>query len=191
MTVKGVLKHGPLVLLTVSSLVLNVALSARVLRQQQVIRGLTPPPVVKLGTRVGPVVGKDITGKPVTLEPQSANGTILYVFAPDFGWCKKNRDNIRSVVAAATARGMKVYAVTLVEQGTKEFLAEHQLAVPIIVPSESTKKAYGMGGTPQTIVLGSDGTVARNWKGAFSNKTASDIEDFFRIRLPGLTEIKS
>src|SRR5262245_23979796 len=94
----GILKQTPVVLLAASSLTLNVALSASVLRQQQVIRGLTPPPVVKLGTRVGPVVGKDVSGKAVTLDPQSAKGTVLYVFAPECGWCRKNSDNIRVVV---------------------------------------------------------------------------------------------
>jgi peroxiredoxin len=186
MTLKGILKQSPLVLLAASSLVLNAALSARVLRQQQVIKGLTPPPVVRLGTRVGPVVGTDVAGKAIALQPQSANGTVLYVFAPDCGWCQKNSDNIRVVVDAAVKRGMTVYAVSLVEKGTQEFLSRHHLNVPALVPSETTRQAYGMGGTPQTIVLSSDGAVVRNWKGAYTSTMASDVEHYFSIRLPGL-----
>ena len=186
MTVKGILKQSPLVLLAATSLVLNAALSARVLHQQRIIKALTPPPAVKLGTRVGPVVGTDVAGKTIALEPQSAKGTVLYVFAPDCAWCRKNSDNVRAVVDAAVKRGMNVYAVSLVEKGTQEFLAAHNLNVPVLVPSEATRKAYGMGGTPQTLVLSSDGAVIRNWKGAYMNKLASDIEDYFSIRLPGL-----
>lgn len=191
MTVKNVLKQSPVVLLAVASLVLNVALSARVLRQQQVIRSLTPPPIVKLGAVAGAVTGTDPAGKSVRIEPRSANGTLLYVFAPTCGWCKRNSDNIRAVVGAARQRGMDVYAVSLVEKGAQEYLASHHLDVPLLVPSDATREAYGMSGTPQTIVLSSDGAVIRNWKGAYFNKTGADVEGFFRIRLPGLAATKS
>ena len=86
---------------------------------------------------------------------------------------------------------MNVYAVSLFENGTQEFLASHHLDVPVLLPSAATREAYGMSGTPQTIVLAPDGSVVRNWKGAYFNKTGSEVEGFFRIRLPGLSSTKS
>jgi len=52
--------------------------------------------------------------------------------------------------------------------------------------SDDTKKAYKMGGTPQTIVVSSDGQVLQNWNGAYTGEQQKQVEEFFGITLPGL-----
>ena len=48
--------------------------------------------------------------------------------------------------------------------------------------------AYRLGGTPDTLVVSSDGTLLRHWKGAYSGSNKQEIEEYFAITLPGLPE---
>jgi hypothetical protein len=67
----------------------------------------------------------------------------------------------------------------------------HHLDFPIYrkVSPESIEM-LGLASTPQTIVIGSDGKVLKNWVGAFTSRVQPEIEQFFEVRLPGLTEAK-
>lgn len=51
------------------------------------------------------------------------------------------------------------------------------------------KANYKFGGTPQTLVVSADGHVIKNWTGAYSGSLKTEIEGFFQIELPGLTEL--
>jgi hypothetical protein len=50
--------------------------------------------------------------------------------------------------------------------------------------SADTLQAYKLGGTPQTLVISGEGRVQKNWMGAYNGATKTDIETFFRIKLP-------
>ena len=49
----------------------------------------------------------------------------------------------------------------------------------------------GLGSTPQTIVIAPDGRVLKNWIGAFGMPVQTQVEEFFDVRLPGLTALKN
>jgi len=50
----------------------------------------------------------------------------------------------------------------------------------------NTTQAYKFGGTPQTLVISSDGHVQKNWMGAYAGATKSEIEAYFEVHLPEL-----
>ena len=52
--------------------------------------------------------------------------------------------------------------------------------------SPETIKALGLGGTPQTIVVSTDGKVIKNWMGAYTETIQPEVETFFGVRLPGV-----
>jgi hypothetical protein len=47
-------------------------------------------------------------------------------------------------------------------------------------------KSYGLGPTPLTLVLSSDGEILKSWVGAYSGHTQKEVESYFGITLPGL-----
>jgi hypothetical protein len=44
-------------------------------------------------------------------------------------------------------------------------------------------------GTPRTIVISNEGRVLRDWIGVFVGDTQRDVEQFFGVRLPGLSSL--
>jgi hypothetical protein len=181
------IRNAPVTAVIVSSLCLNAALTARMMRQQEIIEGLTPRPVLEIGDEIGVIDGAYLSGDSTAIVPTAApNGVVLYVYAATCGWCERNGDNMRAVFDAARSRGQKVYALALVADDAAEFLAKHGVAAEIVVPAPDARSKYGFGGTPQTLVVGSDGKVIRNWRGAMVESTKSDVEEFFGVRLPGL-----
>jgi peroxiredoxin len=184
---RDIVDKGPVILLLTSSIVLNVALAAKIVRQNQVITRLTPAPVLKPGTQFGLISGKRPDGNPVSVEPGGDRGTVLYVFAPACGWCVRNSDNINVVVRAARQQGLRIIGMSLDEKGIDKFVTDHGLSADlVIIPDEAVRARYGLSGTPQTIVLSDDATVVKNWRGAFVAKTAEDVSRYFDVKLPGL-----
>ena len=181
------LTAGPTILALASSLFLNGALGIKVWRQNVTISRLTPQPLVPVGARPGTISGTNAAGQKTAISG-GGSGTLVYVFAPTCGWCIKNANNISAVAAAARQRGLRVYAVSLDPKGAPEFLKSHGLDAELLLPDEGTVKRFYLGGTPQTFVLSADGAVIRNWPGAYSSKTESDVEAYFDIKLPGLVE---
>ena len=110
--------------------------------------------------------------------------TVLHVLSPTCGWCARNEGSIKQLIAQR-GNEYRFIGVSLVEQGATEYAAAHSLGVPIYSGlSEETKKAYKMGGTPQTIVVSAQGIVLANWNGAYLGKQKGAIEEFFKIELP-------
>lgn len=52
------------------------------------------------------------------------------------------------------------------------------------LPTEATKRAYCLGGVPQTIVISKAGTVEKLWRGAYVDQVLREVEEYFQIRLP-------
>jgi hypothetical protein len=55
-------------------------------------------------------------------------------------------------------------------------------------PSTATRSAYGLGGTPQTIVIGPDGKIVNNWSGAYTGDALAQVSSTLGVKLPGLAE---
>jgi hypothetical protein len=143
---------------------------------------------LKAGTAVPPLSAKRVDDPSGTFETISYVGTnrptVIYVLSPTCGWCTKNEGSIQQLIAEKGSE-YRFIGISLIEEGASEYHAKHGLGVPLYSGvSEELKKAYQMGGTPQTIVVSPKGLVLANWSGAYLGKQKAAVEEFFRIRLP-------
>lgn len=179
----------PFLFLCVSSLILNASLAVRVQTQSNAIKALKPLPVVEVGTHLAPLTGTDPAGRAVSIAPRNGRGVVLYIYAPTCHWCQANAANMRAVVDAANTRDFDVYAVSLSPDGAEAFLRSHGVSVPVVLPSDAARNQYGLGGTPQTMVLSADGSLAKSWPGAYRGQIAEQVSEFFHVDLPGLAPL--
>src|SRR5437762_2392292 len=166
--------HADRVLLAmlVGSLAMNVYLgvsrtkmtAARVADQGQVLRSGTQAPAFE---------GQDLNGASLSLRYEAdTRDTLLYVFSPTCHWCERNAQNINTIVKART--DLRVVGVAL--SGTAAELRESRVPFDVIVrPTRATIKAYGLGATPMTILISSQGKVIKTWPGAYAGELAADV----------------
>ena len=177
-----------LLLLLLLSLSLNVYLGWQVKKAktqssvQQNTFKLSP------GMKVESVAAVALDGKPVTISYQDSDKpTVFYVLSPSCVWCERNQANIDKL-AELKGNDFRFIGLSLVEPGLKEYLEKHRLKFPTY--TRLTSKAIdslGLGGTPQTIVISPDGRVLKIWRGAYIEQVQPELEEYFQIRLPGLT----
>ena len=166
------------------SVLLNVALAHR-LRQWNRLFAASPDAMLQTGTILPPFQADDLLGNKHTVAyDQPSKPTVLYVFTPPCGWCLRNMDSFKALIAQKGSE-YRFIGVSLSKEGLKEYVASHGLEFPVYsgLPSE-TQKTYKMGGTPQTIVISPQGRVVKNWMGAYVGTQKSDVENFFHISLP-------
>lgn len=145
---------------------------------------------LKLGTTVPPISAKRVDHADAAIETIDYNSTgrptVLYVLSPTCGWCAKNESSIKQLIAEKGGE-YRFIGISLNEEGAAEYDSAHGLGVPLYTGlSEDMKKAYKMGGTPQTIVVSPQGVVVANWNGAYLGKQKEAIEDFFKLDLPDI-----
>lgn len=110
--------------------------------------------------------------------------TILYILSPTCSWCDANMENIRAL-SLATNQRYRILGVSIKNSGTKEYVQSKEFPFQVFV-AEGEGLGFHVSGTPQTIVIDSDGTVLQNWSGAYADKTKREIEAFFGVSIPGL-----
>jgi hypothetical protein len=141
-----------------------------------------------IGSKAVSIVARAVTGEFTRLDVGTAAGpTIVYVFSPTCEWCERNANNINALVR--NARGQyRIIGLSLGLEPPFEYSRQHAFEFPVYdQPSSETKAAYHLGGTPQTVVV-RDGVIVANWIGAYGESRRSEVENFFRMRLPGLTQ---
>lgn len=142
------------------------------------------------GTFVPPIRATDPDGRGVTIS-YTGDGisTVLYVFAPDCGWCKRNIANVRAM-AHNTPPRVRFIGLSLTGDGLREYLSQNDLGFPVCWGiSDDVKAAYKIGGTPQTILISDQGRVLKNWMGAYSGELKKEIEAYLGVTLPGITNL--
>jgi hypothetical protein len=88
-------------------------------------------------------------------------------------------------LVTATAKTYRVLGISLSSDGLAEFVARHNLNFPTYTGvSAEGARFYHLRVTPEVIVISPAGRVLASWRGAFVDRTKSDIEQFFSIRLP-------
>jgi peroxiredoxin len=180
-----------LLVLLAGSLALNVYLGWSVKRLGAAAAGVPPAPVkLSAGAAVGPVTATDLGGKQETIGyVDSDKPTVFYVFSPACVWCERNAQNINAV--AARGESFRFVGLSLSDEGLTEYVQSHHLSFPVYkAVSEESVKMLGLGSTPQTIVISPDGHVLKNWSGAYTVSVQPEVEEFFKVRLPGLAAQK-
>jgi peroxiredoxin len=150
-------------------------------------RGQPPKarPQLQLGAKVPEFTATRIDGGPLAVRYR-AKPVILYIFSPACHWCERNLRNANAL-AVATRAEYEFVGLSLTDANLEKYVRENRIGwdVGSKVPA-SAQEAFGMGGTPETIVVGPGGTVLHVWQGAFVGTVAADIQRAFGVRLPGL-----
>jgi peroxiredoxin len=167
------------------SLALNVRLGWEVRGLRADARNAPGRSDLAIGVTVPPLTVKDLAKNDTVLDcTRAGKPTVLYVFTPACGWCRKNLPNIRALAASRGDRFAFV-GVSLSDLGLRDYVEANKLAFEVYSsPARETIEAYRLGSTPQTIVVGSNGTVIRNWIGAYRGDVQEDVERFFNVKLP-------
>jgi hypothetical protein len=92
--------------------------------------------------------------------------------------------NVRSLIRDTSQR-YRFVVISQGEPGLSKYLQEHELAVPAIMlpPTSAAFSDIWKAGTPQTIVVGSNGAVVKAWPGAYSGAVKAEVERYFGVRL--------
>lgn len=177
---KSMLQGGLLTLLAAST-AMNFFAADRLFYQRGPIAPLSP------GSHVAAIAGIDPTGAATRITYSGALPTVVYHFSPACTWCERNWSNVRALVAQTAGR-YRFVAVS-VQPASAAFVAARNLSFPIASGiAAETRDSYHLGGTPQTILVSPSGTVLHTWSGVYSGRQAADIESFFGVRLPGLSD---
>ena len=174
--------------LLVVSVVLNVLLARKINR----LTGAQNPSIaerqLKVGTKVPGFRAVDLKGQTqfVSYDLKVGKLTVLYVFTPPCHWCDRNLDNLKELVSRKGDE-YRFIGISLASDGLPDYVARNGLTMHVYTDlSEETKKAYKMGGTPQTIVVSPEGKVLQSWMGAYTGEQKNQVDSFFRVTLPGI-----
>jgi hypothetical protein len=185
--VKEFLRNSGGTAFLLSVLVLSLGLNVYLARRVGLGRARTPATQgIRPGTQLPvPLAVVDQNGSTVSLTFASGRPTVLYVLSPLCGWCTRNEANVAALRAAVGSR-FDFVGLSLVSQKLEEYVAEKHAPFPIYVLSAEMRRKFGFGLTPETLVVGSDGTVQKAWQGAYQDRIQQEIEHYFGVKLPGL-----
>lgn len=171
--------------LLICSVSVNVVMARKVTSLRGVISELKEDALLKVGASVPAVQVTSINGEELTFDPRGTTPTLVYVFAPSCGWCSRNVANIKAIQAGAQDR-FRVVGLTLSAEGLDRHVAEVGYTFPIFTMNNDTRQRLKLGGTPQTLWIGPDGRLLKNWRGAYQGSLKKDVETQLRLTLPGL-----
>lgn len=173
--------------LLVASCGLNILLGLRLGSLREDKGMLTSWALLRPGEVVPPIDARAFDGRLARIDPKEGPvPTILYVWDPDCGWCVRNQANV--VALARQTRGCyRLVSISLSRQAPVDSSWLEEFAGLVYhAPTEATKRAYSLGGVPQTIVISQAGTVEKLWRGAYVEEVRREVENYFGIRLPGI-----
>ncbi len=177
-------RHADSVLL----LLLLVSLSGNIYQSRYAGAVQPPVQVLHVGDRVPALIGKRLDGSDVSLNFGS-RPTILYVFRPSCAWCERNLDNAKALAAQAKDK-FDFVAVATEDQGLDKYIKDQKLDWNVLRnATDETVRAFRLGPTPVTLVIGTGGEVIHAWAGAYGGSTAKSIEALFGVSLPGLRDM--
>jgi peroxiredoxin len=165
---------------------LNVIQSHRISTLKSRADGLGVARELQVGSKVPGIIALTSDGQSQTLHfGQATLPTVLYVFTPQCGWCKKNLPNLHALIDASGTRYL-VVGVALTTQDLKEYLIKEKLSIPVYADIKpAVRSAYQLGSTPETIAISPDNKVMGAWRGAYESGVKEEIESFLKIQLPG------
>lgn len=185
---KKVLSDPLLLAFLLASLGLNVFLGIRLYRPAEPAAGTPQRPRLAAGAAVPEIKGITLDGQPYTVSyGVDRRPTVLYVFSETCKWCDQNAKNLATLVRERQKQ-FRFIGVSLspIQSGNSKPDMDGLLVLGGI--DATAMRAYGIGGTPHTIVISPDGKVLKQWMGAYAATVERDVEEFFAVELPGLGE---
>jgi hypothetical protein len=167
---------------------LNVLLARKINALRQVEANLKAVGNLQPGETVSALEAKTLDGQSVSF-PYGASELpiVIYVLSPACKWCEKNQRSVE-MLANSTSNKYRFVALSLTSNNLKQYLEEKNVSFPVYTELPlTTYSTYKLGnGTPQTIVVSSEGKVLKNWQGAYSDDLKREVEEYFNIELPGI-----
>lgn len=180
-----------LAILLICSVVINVLLARKIQHLRYIEAALREDATLQIGAIVPAVEAKDLDGNPIVFPYGDLElPSVYYVLSPTCTWCMRNEKNI-AALSASLVNKYRFVILSVSPDGLKEYLQQRHIAFPVYSQlSDRTFAAYKLGGTPRTIVVSSHGKVLKNWTGAYADDLKNEIESYFHVRLPGLTQVE-
>jgi hypothetical protein len=116
--------EGPTVwiaaVLLLTSVAVNVTQSHRISTLKSRLEGLKAAHELQVGSKVPDIIGLTPDGQSQTLHfGQATVPTVLYVFTPQCGWCKKNLPDLHALIDASGSR-YQLVGISLTTQDLKD-----------------------------------------------------------------------
>ncbi len=181
-----------LILLLILSSILNLFLALEIKNLKSnltLFRNEIKEHQIILGKIVSPLNVQNLKGENITLKYSDVSKpTILYVFSPDCVWCERNLQNIKYLYEK-TQNQYRFVGLSLQRESGMKYVEEKDIMFPVYLnPSDFNLREYNFRATPSTYIISQEGIVLSYWSGAYGGKAQNNIEEFFKIKLPGLSE---
>ena len=172
-----------LLILFAASIALNFFLIARV---HQLTQKTSSHQLLTAGATVPSIEAQTVDGVPGKIDYASASvPTVLYVFTPQCGWCKRNLPDLHALAGQAGNK-YRLIGISLTDRDLKQYIATQHLDFPVYTHlSDSTMSTYQLGGTPTTIVVSPQGKILNSWVGVYGDDIKGKIESSLNVSLPG------
>jgi len=178
-------------LLLGSSALVNLGQAYRIWQLEDHIAVMKGENQLKEGSPVPPLAILNSAGTRTVIPVGDRRPLIVYWMSPGCGWCQRNEANVHALIQQIGER-YRVAVLTMSARGATTYDSIRRLGVPVLgEPDASTSRVYRFGGTPQTIVIGSDGKVLRVWSGAYMGRLKQDVEKYLYVSLPGLSDLST
>ena len=143
---------------------------------------------LRIGDRVPPLDGELTTGGRIRLN-FDGRPVVLYIFSSTCGWCERNLENARTLAEGVATR-YEFVALALGDEDVAEYLRERHLTWRVARVAPEVQRAFRLGPTPQTLVIGPGGRVLHVWTGAYTGTTAESVEQTLGVTLPGMIPVQ-
>jgi peroxiredoxin len=145
--------------------------------------------VLPQGKSLPTLSGLDTQGRQLSFDyGRDPRKTVLLVFSPHCSYCTDNMPNWNAITRGLDADAFRVVAVSTVSEGAEEYAAKHGLNnIPVITePDPKNRVSYELNVTPQTVLIGADGTAEKVWTGLIQGDERDEIERQLGVTLPTL-----
>lgn len=174
------------------SVLMNLALASKVSSLRKQNNQMTSSRHLQVGDSVPALNGHTLDGRPLSVLFDDVQiPTVLYVFSPQCGWCAKNIENLRSLIAQSGAR-YRVVGLSMTRLDLEAYLSKEHLSMPVLADVDAAAvSAYELSETPTTVVVSPNRKVLNVWVGAYQDGIRQQIEGFLGIHLLPCCEIAS
>jgi peroxiredoxin len=192
-------------MLLITSVTLNAILAVRMNDLASTLNRLTTKPVkrnvLKPGMNVRAFTAKSINGQELHFSyDESQKPTVLYFLSTSCPWCTYNIMNVRKLSESVSDK-YRVGIVSILSlpatpsasdlQNYRSQIAKYDnLNLAVYDAPTQVKDDYSLVEVPATVVVSPKGEVLKVWFGPYRAEVRKEIEDYFSITLPGITEIR-
>jgi peroxiredoxin len=145
----------------------------------------------------GPLVGQRV--RPITLVSDTAERvdvrfsegplpTLFYWFSPTCGWCELNLPNFQALATQAKGKYRFIPVATASPGELARYAERHNITFHLYSMSDLQSQQYHFRGTPNSLLVSSNGTVVGDWYGAYGPAALVDVEKALGVTLPGIAQ---